>query len=70
MGTTDRIIRMLAAIVIAVLYFTHSVEGVLGVVLMVFAMVFFLTSLIGLCPLYPLLGINTCGTKREKAPGV
>jgi hypothetical protein len=70
MGTADRIIRMLAATAIAVLYFTHFITGVAGLVLMVFAVVFFLTSLIGFCPLYTLLGITTCRTKREKAPGV
>jgi hypothetical protein len=40
------------------------VSGTLGIVLMVAAAVFALTSLISFCPLYPILGINTCETKK------
>ena len=63
MGTTDKVIRIVVAILIAVLYLTHIVTGTLGIVLLVFASVFLLTSLIGFCPLYTLFGINTC--KKE-----
>ena len=59
MGNIDRIIRILVAIFIAVLYFTNIISGTLGVVLLVIAGVFVLTSLIGFCPLYALFGINT-----------
>lgn len=64
MGSTDRIIRIVLAIIMAVLYFTGTVSGTLGIVLMVAAAVFALTSLISFCPLYPILGINTCSTKK------
>ncbi len=64
MGSIDRIIRVLLAVIVAVLYFTGVVTGTLGIVLMVAAAVFVLTSLISFCPLYPILGINTCGTKK------
>lgn len=63
MGTTDKVIRIVVAILIAILYFTHIVTGTLGIVLLVFAGIFLLTSLIGFCPLYTLFGINTC--KKE-----
>jgi hypothetical protein len=64
MGSTDRIIRILLAVIMAALYFTGVVADTLGIVLMVVAAVFALTSLISFCPLYPILGINTCGTKK------
>lgn len=64
MGNTDRIIRVIAAIVFAVLYFTGTVAGTLGLVLVVLGAVFLATSFISFCPLYTLFGISTC--KKEK----
>ncbi len=63
MGNTDRIIRVIIAIVVAALYFTGTIPGILGIVLMVVAVVFVLTSLFSVCPLYSIVGMNTCGTK-------
>ena len=51
MGNLDRIIRVLVAAVIAVLFFTKTVTGTLGIVLLVLAAVFVLTSLVSFCPL-------------------
>lgn len=65
MGNIDRIVRVLIAAVVAVLYFTKVIDGVLAIVLGALAAVFVLTSLISFCPLYTLLGINTCGTKGK-----
>jgi hypothetical protein len=65
MGSTDRLIRVLIAAVIAALYFTGTVTGTLGLVLLVAAGIFVLTSLVSFCPLYTLLGINTCGVKPK-----
>ena len=59
MGQTDRIIRIIAAIIIAVLYFAHVITGTLAIVLGVIAVIFLVTSLIGFCPLYTLLGVST-----------
>lgn len=59
MGTIDKVIRILIAVVIAILFFTKVIEGVLGIVLLVLAVIFVLTSLIGFCPLYTPLKINT-----------
>lgn len=58
-GNTDKIIRTLVATVIAVLYFTHQVTGILGAVLLAVSGIFILTSLINFCPLYTVLGIST-----------
>ena len=65
MGNIDKIIRILVAIVIAVLFFTNVISGTLGIILLVLAGVFVLTSLIGFCPLYPLVGINTCPKDKQ-----
>ena len=58
-GSIDRIIRLIAAAIIVILYFTHMINGTLGIVLLVIAGVLVLTSFVGLCPLYMALGINT-----------
>lgn len=63
MGGTDKLIRVIIALVIALLYFNEIITGTLGVILLVFAGVFVLTSLVSFCPLYTLFGINTCKKK-------
>lgn len=65
MGSADRIIRLLLAAVFAVLYFTNTVTGTFGIILLVLGAVFVLTSLISFCPLYPLFGISTCPAKKQ-----
>lgn len=62
-GTIDKVIRILVAVVVTVLYFTHVISGTLGIILLVLAGVFVLTSLISFCPIWALLGIKT--TKKE-----
>jgi Protein of unknown function (DUF2892) len=63
MGSTDKIIRILIAILIGVLYYTGTISGTTALVLGIFAVVFVLTSLISFCPLYLPLGISTCKKK-------
>jgi hypothetical protein len=65
MGNIDKAIRLILAIIFVILYFTNVVTGTLGIVLLIFAAVFTLTSIIGFCPLYPLLGINTCPADKK-----
>lgn len=65
MGTADRIIRVLLAAVCAYLYFSGTVTGTWGLVLVILGAVFVLTSVISFCPLYPLVGINTCPRKNN-----
>lgn len=64
MGTADRIIRTIIAITVAVLYFTNVISGTLGIVLLVVAGIFLLTSLISVCPLYLPFGIRTRPLKK------
>jgi len=60
MGNADRTIRILIAAVIATLFFTNVITGTLGIVLLVLAAVFVLTSLVSFCPLYAPFGMSTC----------
>jgi hypothetical protein len=64
MGNTDRIIRVIVAAVIAGLYYTNIINGTGAVLLLVLAVIFVLTSFLGCCPLYSLLGIQTCRNKK------
>jgi hypothetical protein len=64
MGTIDKAIRILVAVVIAILFFTNVISGTLGIVLLVLAAVFVITSFISFCPLYLPFGINT-GAKNN-----
>lgn len=60
MGGADRIIRIVIAAVIGVLYWQGIIEGTLAYVLLALAAVFVLTSFVSFCPLYKLVGLNTC----------
>lgn len=59
MSNLDRIIRIILAALFAYLYFGGIVTGVFGIILVVLAVVFVLTSIVGFCPLYALLKIST-----------
>jgi hypothetical protein len=63
MGSTDKGIRIVVALIIAALYYFNVIEGTLAYILMALAIVFLLTSFISFCPLYLPLGINTCKKK-------
>ena len=65
MGSTDRIIRFILAAVFVGLYFTNVVTGTVGIVLLVLATVFVLTSLVSSCPLYSLFGLKTCPLENK-----
>jgi len=59
MGTVDRGIRLALAIIVAILYFTGKISGIVAIVLGILALVFVITSLVGHCPAYTPLGIKT-----------
>jgi len=65
MGSADRIIRLIIAATVTVLFAMNVISGTLGVVLLVLAGVFVLTSLVSFCPLYALFGMNTCPAKNN-----
>jgi hypothetical protein len=59
MGTADKILRILVAIVIAGLYFANIISGTVAIILLILAGVFILTSFMSFCPLYYPFGIST-----------
>ena len=66
MGNADRIIRIIIAAIIGILYFTNIISGTLAIVLLVLSVVFFLTSIISFCPLYTIFGLKTCPIENKK----
>jgi hypothetical protein len=66
MGSADKFIRIVLAIIVGVLYYTGVIEGTTAIVLGVLAIVFALTSFVSFCPLYVPLGINTCKQPNTK----
>ncbi len=59
MGSTDKIIRLVLAALIAVLYFTNVISGTWAIILGILAVILLVTGLVGVCPLYKLFGIST-----------
>ncbi len=64
MAVIDRIVRTLVAVLVAIGYFTGVLSGTWAIVLGIVAVVFLLTSIVGFCPIYALLGISS---KRAKS---
>lgn len=65
MGTVDKIIRIIAALLAAWLIYTNVFTGTLAIIIGIFAGAFVITSLIGFCPLYVPLGLRTCRKKAD-----
>lgn len=63
-GNADKAIRVLIAVVIAALYLYDVISGTTAYILMGAAIILLITSLINFCPLYRILGINTCKIKQ------
>ncbi len=66
MGLTDRIIRLIVAVVIIVLHQAGVITGTLAIVLLILAAVFVITSVISFCPLYLPFGISTNKKSAKK----
>jgi uncharacterized membrane protein len=66
MGSTDKMIRVIIAVIIAILYFTNVIPGTLGIILLALAVIFLATSFISFCPLYMPFGISTCKREEKK----
>lgn len=65
MGTADKAIRIVLAAIVVILYFTNVITGTLGLVLLILAGIFVLTSFMSFCPLYAPFGIKTCKVKEN-----
>lgn len=64
MGLIDRVIRVLLAGLVALLYFTNQITGLAAIILGIVAAVILVTAILGFCPLYLPFGIST---KKKKA---
>ena len=60
MGSIDKLVRLVLAAIMVVLYFNGIISGTLGIVLVGLALVLVVTSFVSYCPLYSPFGINTC----------
>jgi hypothetical protein len=67
MGSLDRTIRIIVAVVIGILLFKGILSGLLATILGILAIIFLLTSAIGFCPIYKLIGVSTCCCSECKA---
>jgi hypothetical protein len=63
-GGIDKVIRILLALVIAVLFFTQVITGILAIILLILAGILILTSFISFCPIYWPFGLSTNKTKE------
>ncbi|HRI75963.1 MAG TPA: DUF2892 domain-containing protein [Alphaproteobacteria bacterium] len=60
LGTADRVLRALVAVIIGFLWYRGIITGWPAVVLMMVAGGLLLNSLMGRCGLYAALGLSTC----------
>lgn len=65
-GNADKLVRILIAITIVILYYTNVIEGMLAIILMAVGIVLLVTVLINFCPLYTIFGIKTCKIQDKK----
>ena len=66
-GTADKIVIVILAIVMIILYFQGVISGIWGIVLLVLSGIFLLTSLVSVCPLYMLFGLRTNKSTEGKS---
>jgi hypothetical protein len=64
-GNIDRGVRIALAVVLSVLFFTGTVSGIAGQIMLVAGGVLLATALVSFCPLYALVGLNTCPAKKD-----
>jgi hypothetical protein len=65
MGNLDRIIRIIMAIIIGSLYLMEYIGGFIGLILIVLSVVFIVTSILQICPIYSLIRISTRSSKKN-----
>ncbi|MEM7109141.1 MAG: DUF2892 domain-containing protein [Bacteroidota bacterium] len=66
MGSADKIVRVIIAAIISVLFLTNVISGTLGIVLLALAGIFVLTSMVSFCPLYAPFGLSTCKVESQE----
>jgi hypothetical protein len=68
LGVLDRILRLILAAAVAILFFTKQLTGIAAVILGVLAVIFFLTSVIGFCPLYSIFDLSSAKKESRETP--
>jgi hypothetical protein len=64
-GKIDKIVRMVAALILLALYFSDSLQGSIGGFMVVLAIILIATVIVSFCPIYALVGLNTCTRKTS-----
>ena len=64
-GKLDKAIRIVVAFILSGLYITQSLTGVLGILALITGSILIVTAIVGTCPIYKLLGKNTCKVKEK-----
>lgn len=59
MGSVDRVVRVVLAVAVVILYFTGAISGTAAIILGILAGIFLLTSVVGFCPLYAPFKLST-----------
>jgi hypothetical protein len=65
MGTIDRVVRLLLAVTVAILYLTGVITGLVAIILGVLGLIFVVASVVGFCPIYVPLSISTRRTTKN-----
>jgi len=63
-GTADRVVRSI--VTIGLFIAAGLTDGNARIVFLIFGTTMTITTIMGWCPLYPLLGVNTCGGGKKK----
>lgn len=64
-GKADKVIRIILAVVLGVLYFNGTITGTWGIVALVVGVIMLVTAFMGSCPLYSVFGFSSCPMKKE-----
>ena len=67
MGTVDRTVRVIFAVLVLGLYLANMISGTVAIILGLFAVIFVITGLVGFCPLYVPLKLSTMQKKEQSA---
>ena len=65
LGTLDKVIRLLTAVILIILFYSGVLNGIVGIIFLVIALLLTLTSLLSYCPIYKLLHFNTKSKKTK-----
>lgn len=63
MNQTDRVVRLIVAALLSIMYYLDVIHGILGYIGLALAVIFVATAFVRFCPIYALFGWSTC--KRE-----